>query len=102
MFNSDHEIADYAIEIEDMIEIDMNLSDMFSNDLSNYFNFVYNSRAVGVVECSLVFNFEVEEGSCELKILNPKSEIEEFYYNEVLVRHIDNKFLIHNGSQLNA
>ena len=90
MFSSDHEVADYAIEIEDQLEIDMNLSDMFSNDLSNYFSFTYNSskHSKSKKDC-ITFYFETNEGSCELVIVDPNTENEEFYYNEALDSHIE-------------
>ena len=76
---SDHEAAVIALELEEKYDIDMNLKDMFSDELNTYFNYEYNN-----VEDYITFYFEQEQGHCVIKVSNPLSRKEKYEFNKTL------------------
>jgi hypothetical protein len=104
----DQKIFAIAEQIEKDLQLDMNLRDIFSNNLNSYFNFSLKEIKSNpdVVE----FNFEIEEGSAKVILENANNYYnlkinnefdEELYYfmfiNKTINRHIDI-----NGRKLSA
>ena len=56
---SDIEVADFALTVEHILGIDMDLEEMFSDDLNQYFDYKID-------EDNIIFYFETNEGSCQL------------------------------------
>jgi hypothetical protein len=83
---SDHEVADLALDIEEILDIDMNLEDMFSDDLNNYFDYTIDKSGD-----KITFFFEVDEGSCKLTVHNPFDDYERFSFNKILENLIKQK-----------
>ena len=79
--HSDIEVADCALAVESILGIDMGLEEMFSDDLNQYFDYQ-------IKDGSIVFYFEVNEGSCEL-VWN-YDEFEVSSWNRTLEAHINN------------
>ena len=79
--HSDIEVADCALAVESILGIDMGLEEMFSDDLNQYFDYQ-------IKEGSIVFYFEVNEGSCEL--VWDYDEFEVSSWNRTLEAHINN------------
>lgn len=79
--HSDIEVADCALAVESILGIDMGLEEMFSDDLNQYFDYQ-------IKEGSIVFYFEVNEGSCEL--VWDCDEFEVSSWNKTLEAHINN------------
>ncbi len=71
-------------ELQDYYKIDMGKPIIEDNILPHYF------RAQQINENTVVYNFEVDEGSAELVVINFDTEYEFNEYNEVLDRHIEN------------
>ena len=85
---SDHEVADLALEIEEKFDIDMNLEDMFSDELNSYFDYTIDKS-----DDKIIFFFEVDEGSCKLTVHNPYDDHERFTFNKTLEGILtENKF----------
>lgn len=59
------DLKDLAAKIENALNIDMYLNDIFSEDLNLYFNYDYSAE-----DDFLQLNFEIEEGPASLKILD--------------------------------
>ena len=78
---SDIEVADCALAVESILGIDMGLEEMFSDDLNQYFDYQ-------IKDGSIVFYFEVNEGSCEL--VWDYDEFEVSSWNKTLEAHINN------------
>ena len=78
---SDIEVADCALAVESILWIDMGLEEMFSDDLNQYFDYQ-------IKDGSIVFYFEVNEGSCEL--VWDYDEFEVSSWNKTLEAHINN------------
>ena len=79
--HSDIEVADCALAVESILGIDMGLEEMFSDDLNQYFDYQ-------IKDGSIVFYFEVNEGSCEL--VWDYDEFEVSSWNKTLEAHINN------------
>ena len=79
--HSDIEVADCALAVESILGIDMGLEEMFSDDLNQYFDYQ-------IKDGSIVFYFEVNEGSCEL--VWDYDEFEVSSWNRTLEAHINN------------
>lgn len=92
-----------AEQIEKDLQLDMNLRDVFSNSLNNYFNFNFNLKQSKTNPEVVEFNFEIEEGSAKVILENASNYYdlkinnsfdEDLYYcmfvNEVISNHIDN------------
>lgn len=90
-----------AEQIERDLQLDMNLRDVFSNNLNNYFNF--NLKESEIYSDVVEFNFEIEEGSAKVILENASNYYdlkinnefdEDLYYfmfiNEAINNHIDN------------
>lgn len=90
-----------AEQIERDLQLDMNLRDVFSNNLNNYFNF--NLKESEIYPDVVEFNFEIEEGSAKVILENASNYYdlkinnefdEDLYYfmfiNEAINNHIDN------------
>ena len=86
MIYSDHEAADLAIDLETRFNIDMNLEDMFSDDLNNYFNYSLNK-----VDNTISFCFEMDSGSCILTVHEPFSNNERCSFNKTLEDILDSE-----------
>ena len=95
----DQQFFAIAEQIEKDLQLDMNLRDIFSNNLNNYFSFsLEDYQNSDIIE----FNFEIEEGSAKI-ILENASDFydikvndtfnEDLYYcmfiNETLSKHVD-------------
>ena len=90
---SDYDAADLAIDLEQKYNIDMNLKDMFSDDLNTYFDYEYNKS-----EDFISFYFEQEQGSCILKVKEPFSENESYEFNSILFNILrKKKYQRHNN-----
>lgn len=77
---SDYQVADIALDLEKRLDIDMNLEDMFSDELSAYFDYSFNEE-----NNTIAFYFEADEGSCEIVVHMPFDKDHTFYkYNETL------------------
>ena len=68
----DQEYFRIAAEIEKDLNIDMNLRDVFSNDLNNYFSFNFLEKEEDSDFAIVEFNFEIEEGSAKIVLENPR------------------------------
>jgi hypothetical protein len=80
LLNSDYQAADIALDLEKRLDIDMNLEDMFSDELSAYFDYDFSKE-----NNTIAFYFEADEGSCEIIVHMPFDKEHTFYqYNEVL------------------
>ena len=87
---SDYEAADLALDLEERFDIDMNLEDMFSDDLNNYFNYEFNE-----VNNTVTFFFELDEGSCKLIVHKPFAIDESYTFNKTLrIKVLENLGLI--------
>ena len=71
-------------DLEEYYNINMSKSIIEDNSLPQYF------RVNQINENTVVYNFEVDEGSAELSVINFNTEYEFNEYNEVLDRHIEN------------
>lgn len=83
MFNSDKSVKEYAVSLQNRFKINMNLKDMFSDDLNNYFNYNYD-RSNDIIS----FYFELDSGPCVLSVENPYTDNEFFTYNKNLSQYI--------------
>ena len=83
---SDYEAADIALALEQKYDIDMNLKDMFSDELNAYFDYEYNE-----LEDYISFYFEQEQGHCIIKVKNPLSRNEKYEFNKTLFNILDQK-----------
>jgi len=81
--HSDIEVADCALDVESILGIDMGLEEMFSDDLNQYFDYQIKES-----EGSIVFYFEVNEGSCELVWDYDAYEVRS--WNNTFEKHINN------------
>ena len=79
--HSDIEVADCALHVESILGIDMGLEEMFSDDLNQYFDYQ-------IKDGSIVFYFEVNEGSCVLEW--DYDEFEVCSWNKTFEAHINN------------
>ena len=77
--NSDYEVADLALEIEERFNIDMSLEDMFSDDLNCYFNYERDEK-----KNTVTFFFEGYLGSCILTVNKPFTVNESYTINKIL------------------
>jgi len=68
----DQEYFRIAAEIEKDLNIDMNLRDVFSNDLDSYFSFKFLEKEEESDFSIVEFNFEIEEGSAKIVLENPR------------------------------
>ena len=97
----DQEFFNIAEQIEKDLHVDMNLRDIFSNDLNNYFNFKLKDNDLDY--SAVEFNFELDEGSAKIVLENPRDYYdlkinnvfdEDLYYcmhiKSTLSDHIDN------------
>lgn len=89
---SHQRLMDKIDELQDYYKIDMGKSIIEDNSLPHYF------RAQQVNENTVVYNFELDEGSAELVVINFDTEYEFNEYNEVLDRHIENNLEKHKNS----
>ena len=83
-YNED-DLYEIAAQEADLINVEMYLDLIFSNELNHYFNYDYNP---GLDE--VTFNFEIDEGSASLRI-NQLSWHPIVRYNEVLHEHLRNR-----------
>ena len=101
----DQEFFNIAEQIEKDLDVDMNLRDIFSNDLNSYFNFQTKDLQWPFnLDSNIVeFNFELDEGSARIVLENPRDYYdlkinnvfdEDLYYcmhiNTTLSDHINN------------
>ena len=71
-------------ELQDYYKIDMGKSIIEENSLPNYFN------VKQVNNSTVIYNFEVDEGSAEIAVINFDSSYEFNEMNKVLESHIEN------------
>ena len=84
MFITD--IFETAAIAEDYLEIDLYLDLVFDNEeLNSYFNYSYNYE-----NDVITINFELDEGSAQLKIEDAQSSENTYLYNDILIKHINN------------
>lgn len=83
MFSSDRSVKEYAIKLQKRFKINMNLKDMFSNNLNSYFNYKYD-KSNDIIS----FYFELDSGPCILSVENPYTDNEFFTYSENLNQYI--------------
>jgi hypothetical protein len=76
------DLYEIAAQEANLIDVDMYLDLVFSNQLNKYFNYDYNPKLDEVT-----FNFEIDEGSASLKI-NQLSWQPIVSYNDILQEHL--------------
>ena len=82
MFTTDLYENIYGVEQE--IGIDLHLDIIFSDELNSYFNYQYDYS-----EDTITLNFEVNEGTASIDIINAQSENYSYRMNNVLTKYIE-------------
>lgn len=106
----DQEYFRIAAEIEKDLNIDMNLRDVFSNDLNSYFSFNFLEKEEDSDFAIVEFNFEIEEGSAKIVLENPRDYYdikfnnlldEDLYYHMFINKELSQHFF-HRETILSA